>query len=99
MSGLLIIDLLTVEKRFGKEYKEEGLRYVEAAAKVVRSTDLINEDSLSEYSDSEDSYDEYGHYGEYDRYDDLGENDELGYSDSEGDGEDGEDDGENDGAN
>ncbi|KAK5726129.1 hypothetical protein LTR17_013031 [Elasticomyces elasticus] len=69
-----------------------------AKAKVFRSTDLINEDPLSEYSDSEDSYAEYGYYGEYDRYDDLGENDELGYSDSEGGSEDGEDDGENDGA-
>ncbi|KAK3624652.1 hypothetical protein LTR56_020902 [Elasticomyces elasticus] len=34
MSGLLIIDLLVVEKRFGKEYKEEGLRYVEAAVRI-----------------------------------------------------------------
>ncbi|KAK4895974.1 hypothetical protein LTR27_006145 [Elasticomyces elasticus] len=34
MSGLLIIDLLVVEKRFGKEYKEEGLRYVEAAVRT-----------------------------------------------------------------
>ncbi|KAK3649659.1 hypothetical protein LTR56_006842 [Elasticomyces elasticus] len=47
MSGLLIIDLLTLEKRFGKEYKEESLRYVEAAVRTYYMSSVDVQETMA----------------------------------------------------
>ncbi|KAK5727101.1 hypothetical protein LTR15_002993 [Elasticomyces elasticus] len=47
MSGLLIIDLLTLEKRFGKEYKEESLRYVEAAVRTCYMSSVDVQETMA----------------------------------------------------